>query len=231
MLAAFFSKPFRRLFEWLFASIGSMGAGAYPGVFLLLFFAGWLVPLPEEPTVILAGYATKNNGLSLPIMIAVVLAGVLCGDLVIFWIGRRHGDWVFRLRFFRWILPPERLDQGRRLFAENGSKAAFFGRFIAGVRLVVFFMAGNLGVPVATFILYDFLATLLTIPAGVIFGWWFKDEIDKAVRYARRSEWVVIGIVAALLVYVLVKRFRRRPAPAAPAGDEPAKTLEKAEHA
>jgi membrane protein DedA with SNARE-associated domain len=186
---------------------GAGGAFAYGTVFVLLFFAGWLVPLPEEPTVIAAGYITAKNGLSLPIMLAVVLAGIQCGDVMIYFIGRRHGDWVFRLRLFRWLLPPERLEKARRLFAEHGSKMAFFGRFIAGIRLVVFFTAGNLGVPLGTFIFYDFLAIVLTIPIGVVAGWYFADHIDRAFVVMKQSHRIAIAVALLIVVIFAVKRW------------------------
>jgi membrane protein DedA with SNARE-associated domain len=196
------------------------GAFAYGIVFLLLFLAGWLIPLPEEATVIAAGYVTKKYGLSLPVMAASALAGIQGGDLVIFWIGRRHGDWVFRSRLFRRILPEERLAQARKLFAEHGSKMSFFGRFIAGVRLVVFFTAGNLGVPVTTFIFYDFLAILITIPIGLFGGYWFADHIDEAFKLAARSHRIVFGlIILGVGGWYVWKRLRaRRAAAAAGAG-------------
>ncbi len=186
------------------------GAFAYVGTFFLLFLAGWAVPLPEEATVIAAGYVTKKNGLSLPLMFVCVIAGILCGDLMIFRIGRKHGDWVFRLRLFRWMLPEERLRRARRLFAEHGSKVAFFGRFIAGIRLVIFFTAGNLGVPVTTFLFYDFLATLLTIPIGLFAGYYFADRIDQAFEYAKRLEGGVFLLIAAVVVFFLVERWIKR---------------------
>ena len=200
-------------FNWVTSLIGAGGAAAYGVVFLMLFLAGWAFPLPEEPTVIAAGYVTKKNGLSLPLMTLAVLAGIQCGDLVIFWIGRRHGDWVFRLRLFRWLRPEERLAKARKLFAEHGSKMSFFGRFIAGVRLVVFFTAGNLGVPVLTFIAYDFLAILLTIPLGLFGGYYFAEHIDQAFALAKKSHKFAIGGALALVaLYFLVHWIHKKVA-------------------
>lgn len=204
------------LFEKLAGFLVGGGAiHAYLAVFFLLFFAGWAVPLPEEATVIAAGYVTKKNGLHLPIMIACAYAGVLCGDLVIFQIGRRHGDWIFRLRLFRWLMPEDRLARARRLFAEHGSKVAFFGRFVTGIRLVVFFTAGNLGVPVGTFIFYDSLAILLTIPIGLIGGYHFADEIEEAFTLVGRSNKVLGLLVVGAATIWLVHRWATRRAAAA----------------
>jgi membrane protein DedA with SNARE-associated domain len=212
-----------------------MGHFAYGGVFFALFFAGWLIPLPEEPLLIAAGYLSYDQRLNVWLMIACAMTGLLCGDLMIFSIGRRHGDWVFRRRIFRWLLPAERLDRARRLFAEHGSKMAFFGRFIAGIRLVVFFTAGNLGVPVATFIVYDFLAAMLTIPISVYAGHYFGSDIADALKVAGRwRKRVIFSIIAVTVVLLVIRALRargRRAALEAEAAKNVGSSLEKAEHA
>ena len=146
-------------------------------------------------------------------LIACAMGGVLLGDLTIFTIGRRHGDWVFRSRFLAWLLPERRLARARRLFAEHGPKVIFFGRFVAGLRFVVFFTAGNLGVPALTFFSFDLLAALITVPVSVYAAHRFGGDIERAILFARHSQRVVLLVAAgAVAIALLVRHARARHA-------------------
>lgn len=184
---------------------------AYAGTFLALFLCGVAIPLPEEPILLAAGFVAYKYAANVWVLTACAMAGVMLGDLTIFTVGRRHGDWVFKSRLLHWLLPERRLARARRLYAEHGPKVVFFGRFIAGLRFVVFFTAGNLGVPVPTFFSFDFLAALIAVPLSVYAAYHFGSDIERAVRFARRSEWLVIGtIAAAVLLAALVRQLRGR---------------------
>jgi membrane protein DedA with SNARE-associated domain len=199
---------------------------AYLGTFFTLFLCGVAIPLPEEPILLAAGFVAYKYHANVWALAGCAMAGVLLGDLAIFSIGRRHGDWLFRSRVLRWLLPDERLARARRLFAEHGQKVVFFGRFIAGLRFVTFFTAGNLGVPTLTFLLFDALAALITVPVSVYLAYHFGDDIEHAFYVARRSQRMlvlaIVGVIAAVVLLRLAlarRRGRRIPVGEAPPQD------------
>jgi membrane protein DedA with SNARE-associated domain len=193
---------------------------AYVGTFVILYLCGVLLPIPEEPILIAAGYAAYQSGgaVDVHVLVACAMAGILLGDLTIFSIGRRHGDWLFRSRVLRRLLPDERLARARRLYAEHGTKVVFFGRFVAGVRFVAFFTAGNLGVPCGAFLFYDLLAALITVPISIYLPYHFGSDIERGLHALTRfRHWVFGALGAALLIVFAVRwvRGRRRARAAA----------------
>src|SRR5438128_1095711 len=71
---------------------GLIGHFAYGSVLLLLFFAGWLCPIPEEPIIVAAGYVAYKQGLNVWLMIlcakrserlGLVVLALIAGWLVI----------------------------------------------------------------------------------------------------------------------------------------------------
>lgn len=207
---------------------GALSSFTYLGTFVLLFLCGVALPVPEEPILLAAGYVCYKSAGEVNIwaLIGCALSGIMLGDLAIFTIGRRHGDWLFRSRLFRHLLPDERLARARRLYAEHGSKVVFFGRFIAGIRFVAFFTAGNLGVRTLTFLFYDFLAAMITVPISIYATYHFGSDIERAMAFAQQSHRVVIGAIALAVAvwlvakYVRGRRARREAQPPGAAGRE-----------
>lgn len=183
---------------------------AYPGVFTILFLCGVALPLPEEPVLIAAGFLCYKGNANVWIMIVVAMAGIMGGDLTIHWIGRKHGDWVFRSRLLRFVLPEDRLEKAAAFFAKHGAKAVFFGRFIAGIRFVTFFTAGKFGVRRSVFFLFDFLAALLTIPISIWAGWRFGHKIEEGLAWATRYHRIAIGTaIGGFILYLLIRKLSR----------------------
>jgi membrane protein DedA with SNARE-associated domain len=177
---------------------------AYPSVFTVLFLCGVALPLPEEPILISAGYMCFLGHANVWIMIVVALAGIIGGDMTIHWIGRRHGDWVFRSRLLRWVLPEDRLKKAEVFFGKHGAKAVFFGRFFAGIRFVVFFTAGKFDVKRRTFVFYDLLAALITVPISIWLPYYFGATLQKGLAYLQTYHRVAIGAVIGVLVLWIV---------------------------
>jgi membrane protein DedA with SNARE-associated domain len=106
------------------------------------------LPLPGESLVIAAAiYAGTTHELSIVPVVAVAAAGAIVGDNIGYLIGRVVGLRLLR-RYGRYVLlPPERLEVGRRLFAKHGGKVVLFGRFVAVLRTLAALLAGANGMP------------------------------------------------------------------------------------
>ena len=78
----------------------------YAAVFGLLLVAGVGVPIPEELTQLTAGVLAHEGVLDLRLAIAVVWAGILAGDVLLFELARRHGPRILETRAARRVLTP-----------------------------------------------------------------------------------------------------------------------------
>ncbi len=211
----------------------SLGLG-YAAVFGLLLAAGFGFPLPEDVPLIaggvLAWLASPMESVSLAGMladtgfqgmVAVGMAGILVGDSVIYWAGRRVGRRVAEIWPFRRMITPEKLERVERLLRQRGKVVVMVARFLPGLRAPTYFTVGHSRVPFWEFLLFDGLAALVSAPLWVCLGFWFGDDIERAARAGSQfGGYILTGVlvVVALLLGRAWLQRRREKRTAPPAG-------------
>jgi membrane protein DedA with SNARE-associated domain len=198
----------------------SSGLVAYGSVFGVLVMCGLGVPLPEDVSLILGGYLVHQGSAKLVLMMAVGFLGILVGDSMIYFAGRRFGSKVGRKPggLLSRVVTPEKRARVEGLFAKHGQKIVMIARFLPGVRAVTYFTAGSAGMRYRWFILFDGIAALASAPLFVFLGYKFGGELEMLFENVKRGQVKVIaGIAVIVLAYVLVGRIRKRRAAAASA--------------
>lgn len=180
--------------------IGSQGWAAYGTIFGILLACGIGVPFPEDVSLIFGGYLVFRGAANLPMMVATGFLGILGGDSIIYWAGRRLGNRARtdHGRFLRRLLTPERRAKVEALFARHGEKIVMAARFMPGVRAVSFFTAGSAGMPYARFICFDGLAALASAPAFVFLGFRFGRQLQRVIELLKRFQ--TATAIAILLI-------------------------------
>jgi len=199
--------------------IGSQGWAAYGTIFGILVACGMGVPFPEDVSLIFGGYLVFRGSAQLPLMVATGFLGILAGDSLIYWAGRRLGNRARTEhgRMLRRLLTPARRARVEALFARHGDKIVMAARFMPGVRAVTFFTAGSAGMPYARFICFDGLAALASAPAFVFLGFRFGRQLQHVIELLKRFQIATaIVIVVSACTWVGWRRWRdsRRPATA-----------------
>lgn len=206
------------MLDSLFAFLTHLPSGAiYALAFAVLLVCGLGVPIPEDITLFVLGYFSYLQTVDLTTSIVLALLGVLLGDSLTFLVGRNFGDNMLKWRGVRHVFSPTRIETVRGSFRKYGNVFIFVARFAVGLRAPTFWVAGHFGVPYLTFIIFDGLAALISVPALIYLAYHFGGMIDELRKYQS-----YIGIGAALLILALVARSvyqsRRaaRPSPSDP---------------
>jgi len=206
--------------KWFIAHLTTMTPfGAYLWLFSILLLCGFGLPIPEDISLIAAGYISWRAKHGYPPLVnvhkafAVCLTAVLAGDTIAFFFGRRYGRRVLASNLARRYFTPKRQLRTRAYFRKFGSKVVLVGRFTPGLRFTIFFTAGTLHVRPPVFFIYDFVAAAFSVPVLVYIAYLFGGQIDNVIKYARRAEHgilVAVVIVAAIVVIRLMRRRRKR---------------------
>lgn len=182
---------------------------SFLGVFLALIGTGLGVPIPEDIILITGGVIAARSDDLFP-MIAVGMAGVLTGDLIIYGAGYLYGETLLKKRPFVWLVTPARLRKVRGYYRKYGYWAIFISRFLAGLRATSFLMAGLSHVPAPIFFLADGMAALISVPLLVFLGYYFSDNIQAVTDKVKEVQEDTLLVAAVLIPLFLLYRWWRR---------------------
>jgi len=203
--------------QWFINHLSHMTPeGAYLWLFTILLLCGFGLPIPEDISLIAAGYFSWRGhhglypGLNVHKAFGVCLLAVLAGDTIAFFFGRRYGRRVLANNLARRYFTPKRQLRVRAYFRKFGSKVVLVGRFTPGLRFTIFFTAGTLHVRPSVFFIYDFIAAAFSVPVLVYSAWLFGGQIDKVITYARSIEHAILVAIVILAAIIVLRLMRRR---------------------
>jgi membrane protein DedA with SNARE-associated domain len=197
--------------DWLVAQLTSLPPSAvYDTLAGILLLCGLGLPIPEDVSLISAGYLAHLGIVNLHTVFLVCFASVLGGDCIAFMLGRLFGSRLLDSRLAKRFFRPREQIRVRAYFRKFGSKVIFIARFLPGLRFSIYLSAGTLRVRPSVFITYDSLAALVSVPALVYLAWAFGEHIDHVVSWARRSEYGILILVLLAMVWFAVKLLRKR---------------------
>lgn len=199
------------------------GPVTYLVAFGVLLACGLGLPIPEDITLFTMGILSYYGLADLKTSIAICLCGVLLGDSVTYFIGRKYGVRLIKRGFFAKIFPPDRMEKTRHLFHKYGNKVILAARFMPGLRAPTYFSAGTLHLPFRVFIFYDGIASLISVPLLIGVIYYFGDHVDRVIQIARKVQngiaFLITGIVLLLIlkhyapkirIYILLKIRKRK---------------------
>ena len=147
------------------------------GIYLAIFGAVLstvVIPLPEEATLLAAGYAARLGRATLVGCVAAAWAAVLLGDIVTFWVGRAFFARVLRTRIGGALFPEDRRRWAEQFIARHGERAIVVARFLVGLRGLVHLAIGASRFPLLRFAVIDacvgFIEVGLLVGIGYEFG-------------------------------------------------------------
>ena len=206
----------------------SLGLG-YAFVFGVLVLCGFGFPMPEDVILVTGGVLAwlaspleepsiraMVDDVGLRWMVLVGLAGILAGDSIIYWVGRRLGARIAEFRLLRRLVPPEKLQEVEKRLRKSGNVVVVIARFLPGLRAPTYFTVGHSRMPYWEFLLFDGLAALVSAPLWVCLGFWFGDDIERAaLEAARFGHYILLGVTVVVLALAFRWLQRRRAVQAA----------------
>ncbi len=183
--------------------------------YLLLFgivFAEQVgVPLPAVPFLLAAGALAGRGQLNLALVVVVILAASLVGDLLWFELGRRRGAKMLSLLCRVSLEPDSCVRRTENVFARHGARSLLFGKFIPGLSVVAPPLAAIFGMRVPRFLLFDALGALIWTAVFVGVGYVFSGQLELIADQAERlGGWLIVVVGASAALYVLYKFVQRR---------------------
>ena len=186
------------------------------GLFAILILCGLGLPMPEDIVLISAGVFAAHTGTSWITISVLMMIGVLGGDSLTFLIGRKYGSRLLSSPRARRFFSEEKQARVSQLLTRRGSWAFFAARFMPGLRSLCFFFGGAMRARFMSFIAFNGMAALLSVPFFVWLGHFlwvkFGDDLEefRAAIAQTQSYTLVFGIAVITLLLALIWINRRR---------------------
>ena len=183
---------------------------SYPGVFLILLATGLGVPIPEELPIAIAALMARWEAMHWVGALLSCLAGVLAGDMLLYWVGRHFGRRILQWPTVRRILTPAREARVMDAYHRHGLKFVVMARLVMGLRAAAFLTAGLVRVPFPRFLLADVTAVLVSVPLWFGMAYLVADSVAVALMYVRQLQFWIAGLVLVVAAGWLLVHLRRR---------------------
>ena len=182
----------------------------------LLLFAWVLVeqfgiPLPATPVLLAAGALSAQHELSFPLAFAACVAASLVADTSWFLIGRRYGHHVLRILCKLSLEPTVCVRKTQDSFGRRREVTLMIAKFVPGLATLAPPVAGQNGMSLGRFLLFDGIGATLWIGALLTAGRFFGDLLkrnpsllDWAGRFS--GALLVLGILGFFVGRVVRRR-------------------------
>jgi membrane protein DedA with SNARE-associated domain/rhodanese-related sulfurtransferase len=183
--------------------------------YLLLF--GWVlveqlgVPAPATPVLLAAGALSAEGQISFVLALLASVAGAIAADSVWFLVGRRYGHHVLRLLCKLSFEPTTCVRRTQDSFGRRRGVLLMFAKFIPGLGLLAPPVAGQNGMSLAPFLLFDSIGGTLWVTTLLVLGRIFGDVIKRnpgLLHWVTRFSGLLLAL--AIIGFFLGRLYRRR---------------------
>jgi membrane protein DedA with SNARE-associated domain len=181
------------------------------GVGLLTLIETVFPPIPSEIILPLAGFLAAAGAMSLPLVIVAATAGSWLGALVLYGLGRRFGHeravrWLSRLP----LVDADDFEKAASWFRRHGRTAVLFGRLVPGVRSLISLPAGSERMPLLPFSLFTIAGSAVWNTLLIGLGAALGSRYELVESWSGYLDYAVYAAIGGLLLWLVVRRLRRR---------------------
>lgn len=179
----------------------------YFAVLIVLIICGLGIPIPEDLTLIAAGFVAFFAGANIHIMFVVSMLGVLLGDGLMFGAGLYFGGGILKIKFIARIITPKRYSKIQEMFDKYGNLVLFVARFLPGLRAPIYVSAGmSKKISFLQFFLLDGIAAIISVAFFVYGTHYFAKNVDINVllNYVKKFQlgFIIIAIISAIVLFI-----------------------------
>ncbi len=184
---------------------------AYPILFVWVLIEQLGIPIPSIPVLLTAGTLSATHRIHEAPALLSVLAACLIADTTWFLLGRRFGGAVLRVLCRFSMEASVCVSKTEDYFSRHGPFTLLFAKFVPGLSTVAAPIAGQTGMPLARFLVWDLAGSLLWAEAYLLAGRFFGDIAKRfATFFQVLSHFAFVIFVLMVLGFVLYRLWKQR---------------------
>lgn len=185
--------------HFIFENLSTYGPIA---VFLLLMLSGFGIALGEEMVTLPAGMLIAADQMDFAVTALSAYVAIVSADLLWFAICRHYGTPLLHKPWFKRLVHPRRLLEGKHQLERRGAWLIVMARFIPSGRTSAIAVAGTLHMPFWKFAIATAGCVLVTVPLQLTLGY----LIGRGLGTESMADLLLkmLGLVVLLVALVIV---------------------------
>ena len=174
-------------------------------------FSTLFLPVPEEVTLLGAGYLARIGRLSFWLALVAAYLAIIAGDVITFFVARLFLPRLLRMKWVKKIFSARAQKWAEDLVARHGTWTIVIARFLVGLRGPVYAALGASPYPSGKFMVVNSAVGVLEVAILVFVGWLLgpSDRLVHGVREIELASAAVL-IFSVLLPFVLKRWLQHR---------------------
>jgi len=182
--------------------------------YMVVFFPVMLelvgIPFPSETILLAAGATVASGRLNLVTVIVLGAAAATIGAALGYAIGHYGGRPLLAWMVRRRLLRQHHIDRVDGFLHRRGARVLVVIRFVPGVRIPAFWVAGSSGMALRRFLVADAAGGLLWAASMVLLGDVFARSLSTLATVFGQDAAIAAGLVALLAASAMLVRSRLR---------------------
>jgi membrane protein DedA with SNARE-associated domain len=178
------------------------------------------LPIPEELPIVTAGAFTGHQEALADVkppevvwwlMLPVLIAGVVAGDMFLYFVGRRWGQRLLEKQWIRRRLPRAKQERIERNFQRYGIWILLFARMMPGLRSPIFLLAGVHRLPFIKFLIADGIYAIPGVSLFFFLAYIYTDQFVAVIDQAQKWRPIIALVVLTGVAIYLIRFFWKHP--------------------
>lgn len=180
-------------------------------VFLNVLVEQLGAPIPAYPVLVVTGALEGGSLARLGWLTVIAVAAALIADVLWYHAGRAYGHRVLG-RICRISLSPDAcIRQTESVYGRWGARSLLVAKFVPGFASIASALAGVVGTPLRTFVLFDALGALIWVGSAVFLGSLFSSTVQDLLDVLTAlGKWGLLLLCVAFAVFVARKWWQRQ---------------------
>lgn len=192
---------------WIVDLIREYGLGV---VFLNVLIEQLGAPIPAYPVLLVTAAVLGSSAAHILALVAVGVLAALIADVLWYHLGKMYGQRVLGAICRISLSPDACIRQTESLYGRWGAKSLLIAKFVPGFASIASALAGVMGTPLRTFVLYDGLGALLWVGSAVFLGSLFSTTVEDLLAVLTAlGQWGLLLLGVALAVFIARKWWQR----------------------
>lgn len=185
----------------------------YSFLFFNAMFESLCPPYPSDAFVLVFSFLAGRGFYNAYIVYLLTVAGSIAGIMVIYHVGKRHGDDLLAIlsrSFLGRLFPVRLIERAKKKFLQRGDIIVLLNRFLPGMRAPVVFAAGMVRIRQHKVFYYSLISALLWNAFLITAGFYVGATWDDASRFLRNYTILATIILIGILLVLTILYFRKR---------------------